>query len=161
LNKHVPFSGPRSTVAFIDSLTNLLSASAKALTTFGDSIAHFVKLGALGYSSVVNRQARSRLIKIRAQLELITTGPSMNVVKSIDDYVERLKRKGRSQDDIAKDWYTVTQAVNKAIRHVSSVLGEVHRIRNDFVLEEAYRHIYLALFGRKSLLDHLRRSPLL
>jgi hypothetical protein len=39
------------------------------------------------------------------------------------------------------------------------LLKHVNEIRNDFVLQDAYRKIQQALYGRSRILDELRASP--
>ena len=147
------------TIELIAQLGDLLSKAAEAISKFGDSIGHLVTLGAQGYDAAAARKAHSDLIQLRTDLEKLTTGANIPLIRSINEYVELQTRNPLAENVAAEMWRGVVQKVENATKIVDELLKSVSSIRNDFVLEDAYRTIQVALYGRSSLLAELRSLP--
>jgi hypothetical protein len=143
------------TVELIAKLAELLGSAAEAISKFGDGIAHLVTLGAQGYDAAAARKAHSDLIQLRTDLEQLTAGANIPLIRSINEYVELQTGHPLADNVAAELWRGIIQKVENAIKIVDALLKSVNSIRNDFVLEDAYRTIQVALHGRSSLLAQL------
>ncbi|MET4041765.1 hypothetical protein ABIC03_003456 [Bradyrhizobium sp. RT6a] len=146
-------------IALIAALGDLLAKSAEALSKFGDSIAHLTALGVQGYDAAAARKARSNLIDLRIQLEqlMVVNG---SLIGTMDGYVELVSQTPRpSVENAARHWLGVVFKVQIVMAHIDALLKQVSELRNDFVLEDAYRGIQQALRGRINILDQLNALP--
>lgn len=146
-------------IELIAQLADLLVKTTEAISKFGDSIAHLVTLGAQGYDAAAARKAHADLIELRANLEKLVSGANLPLIRSINEYVERHRRTPKPQEWERLLWRAVVEKVENATVRVNALLEEVSKIRNDFVLEDAYRTIHVALHGRTNILMHLRALP--
>jgi hypothetical protein len=128
----------------IAQLADLLVKTTEAISKFGDSIAHLVTLGAQGYDAAAARKAHADLIELRVNLEKLVSGANLPPIGSINEYVERHRRTAKPQEwESRLLWRAVVEKVENATVRVNALLEEVSKIRNDFVLEDAYRAGFL------------------
>jgi hypothetical protein len=145
------------TIALFAELGDLLAKTADAISKFGDSIAHLVTLGAQGYDAAAARRAHADLIELRVKLEELVFGANMPLIRSINEYVQRVAATPMpAVQVIGAYWFAVVGKVENAAKQVEALLKDVSEIRNDFVLQDSYSAIELALHGRRSLLADLR-----
>jgi hypothetical protein len=106
------------------------------------------------------RKAHADLIELRSNLEKLVSGKNIPLIKSINEYVEAYAKEPRVAPSVFEDWWRgILDKIQKAIEQANMILEEVGKIRNDFVLEDAYRSIQQALHGRSTILMELRALP--
>jgi hypothetical protein len=142
-------------IELITKLAELLGSAAEAVSKFGDSIAHLVTLGAHGYDAAAARKAHSDLIRLRTGLEQLVAGANIPLIRSINEYVKLQKEHPLEPHAATALWQGIVEKIENATKIVDALLKSVNNIHNDFVLEDAYRTIEIALYGRSSLLAQL------
>jgi hypothetical protein len=153
-------SAQDGTIGLIAELGDLLAKAAEAVSKFGDSIAHLVTLGAQAYDAAAARKAHAELIELRVNLEKLVAGANIPLIKSINEYVERVRAPLRPPPYVLGQWWIgVVDKVANATKQVDALLKDVDKIRNDFVAQDAYSTLQFALNGRRSILAELRALP--
>jgi hypothetical protein len=103
------------------------------------------------------KKAHADLVELRVNLERLVAGKNIPLIRSINDYVER---QAVTPKAILDDWWQgILEKVQSALESVYSILNDVSKIRNDFVLEDAYRTLQQTLMGRVTVLGQLKNLP--
>jgi len=144
-------------IVLIKSVSEVLKIAAEAMSKVGDSLAHLTRIGVQGYDALAARRAHSQLSGLRVSLGILYGASNIRIVRSIDEYID-LARSSRL-DDASRQWNAVVHLLTETTTRVEDLLTEVNKIRNDFVLEEAYSTIQRSLYGRLSLFEKLKALP--
>jgi hypothetical protein len=135
-------SAKDGTMSLIAELGDLLAKTAEAVSKFGDSIAHLVTLGAQGYDAAAARKAHADLIELRVNLEKLVAGANIPLIKSINEYVDRVAAPPVPPAYVLGQWWKgIVDKVEIATKQVDALLEDVNKVRNDFVLQDAYSTI--------------------
>ena len=96
------------------------------------------------------RKAHADLVMLRVNLEKLVAGANMPLISSINEYVERVQNSPQLPSFVLDTWWNgLKHKIDFATIQVGALLDEVDKIRNDFVLKDAYRTIQMALHSRE------------
>jgi hypothetical protein len=149
-----------TTAGLINAVSELLSKSGAALSSLGDSIAHLTELGVKGYDGISARRTLDELMRLRRDLEGMTSGLNESSVRYPLRYF--LDSSANRQDDpdcIRADWEDVLANLETATTRINKIFEGVKHMKSEFILESAYRNILKVLQGRIILLDQMKKMP--
>jgi hypothetical protein len=107
----------------------------------GDTIAHIVKLGDMGWSTISARRARSHLVEIYKLVERFRS-PNAGARESLGNALREFadfspETAGRRQ----RLWLRAMDNIQTLVQSVDELLSDLDKERSDFVLQETYRSL--------------------
>jgi hypothetical protein len=150
-----------TTTGLINAVTDLLSKSGAALSALGDSIAHLTELGVKGYDGISARRTLDELMRLRRDLEGMTSGLNeVSVRYPIRYFLDSSVNPRENPDYIKADWEWVLANLEIATTRIDKIFEGVKHMKNEFILESTYRNILKVLQGRIILLDQMKKIPI-
>ena len=150
-----------TTAGLINAVSDLLSKSGAALSALGDGIAHLTELGVKGYDGLSARRTLDELMRLRRDLEGMTTGLNESSVRyPIKYFLESSANLQDRPDYIKADWEDVLANLETATTRINKIFEGVKHMKNEFILESTYRNILKVLQGKIILLDQMKKMPI-